>query len=228
MGRKDDDDDEDMGDKLVAPPDFHGPTHDRKCTDVFCLLILVISWAAMTFLGVQALMSGDPRLLLYPLDFEGNVCGTDFVRNGTGRDMTDYPYIVYINNFGGGVCVESCPSLKGEVADDMVDIYSLVTYSGMFQVDGAQLNSTFVQMADYSNEYVCTTDNCYPNNDPVESWTSEGVSEGQGFAFYVGDTQKVLNFCILTADASDKIKDLTGGSDNTTLPSGQTDAQRIW
>lgn len=231
MGRKDDDNDEDMGDKLVAPPDFHGPTHNRKCTDVFCLLLLIICWAVMTFLGVQALMNGDVRLILYPLDYAGNVCGTDFTRNGTGRDMTAYPYFLFINNYGGGVCVESCPSLNGVIEDD-VDIYSLVTYSGMFQVDGqAQVNSTFVQMADYSiaaEEYTCTTDDCYPNNNPVDSWKSEGVNEGFGFAFYLGDTDQILNWCILTENATDRIKELTDLSDNTTLPSVQSDAQTIW
>lgn len=215
MGRNDDD--EFMGDKLVAPPDFHGPTHDRKCTDVFCMLLLVICWGIMTALGVQAWLNGDYRVILYPLDFEGNVCGTTF-----GRDMTKYEYLMYINNYGGGVCVEACPSLKGEVADDLVDIKSLMTYSGIFQVDGAEINDTFISMPDYSNatELVCTEEECYPDvNDPSTSWGSDGVNKGNGYAYFIGDSFPLLSWCILTQQASDRIDELVGT--NATLSSVQ-------
>lgn len=55
----------------------------------------------MTGLGIYAYREGDYRLILYPLDYAGNVCGTDY-----GLDMTEYPYLYYVNDFAGGVCVK--------------------------------------------------------------------------------------------------------------------------
>lgn len=48
------------------------------------------------------MQEGDYRLLLYPLDYAGNLCGMD---NGK-VDMTGYPYLYYVNDFAGGVCVK--------------------------------------------------------------------------------------------------------------------------
>jgi hypothetical protein len=75
--------------KLVAPADFDGPTKERRCTDVLCLLMLVAAWIAMTAIGIYSFSEGDYRLVLYPLDYEGNVCGTNYA-----ADMTDYPYLL--------------------------------------------------------------------------------------------------------------------------------------
>ena len=62
--------------RLVAPADFDGPTKHRHCTDVLCLLLLLGVWVVMTVIGVYALLEGDYRLVLYPLDYDGNICGT--------------------------------------------------------------------------------------------------------------------------------------------------------
>lgn len=75
--------------KLVRSADFDGPTRHRHCTDVLCLVLLVVVWAAMTAIGIYAVSEGDYRLVVYPMDYDGNVCGTDF----GGVDMTDYPFL---------------------------------------------------------------------------------------------------------------------------------------
>ena len=62
--------------KLVAPADFDGPTKDRKCTDTICLLLIVAAWVVMTAVGAYSLANGDYRLILFPLDYAGNICGT--------------------------------------------------------------------------------------------------------------------------------------------------------
>jgi len=62
--------------KLVAPADFDGPTRNRHCTDVLCLLLLVASWVVMTGVGLYAVSNGDYRVVLYPFDYDGNICGT--------------------------------------------------------------------------------------------------------------------------------------------------------
>lgn len=50
---------------------------DRHCTDVLFMLILVLTWAAMTYLGVDAIRNGDPHLLMNGIDYDGRICGVD-------------------------------------------------------------------------------------------------------------------------------------------------------
>lgn len=183
----DEHDDDEEAVKLVAPADFDGPTGNRHCTDVFCGLLIVVMWAAMTFIGISACQTGDYRIVLYPLDYDGNICGTDY---GT-IDMTDYPYLLYINSYTGGVCVKECPSLERQVENNVSDVRTLVTYGGIWQAEGAELPADFVQMANYTSSedaLYCSEEDCFPNNSTQQSWMSEGVSEGFGYAYYVGDT----------------------------------------
>jgi hypothetical protein len=74
----------DTGDKLT-PADFSGVTSHRRCTDALCAILLWCMWFSMTGLGIYAMRMGDYRLILYPLDYDGNVCGTDY----GGIDMTE-------------------------------------------------------------------------------------------------------------------------------------------
>lgn len=224
MGGEDEGDTVYMGDKFQAPPDFDGPTSDRRCTDVFCTSLIFLMWISMTILGAQAVAGGDFRVILYPLDYDGNICGTDFA-----QDMTEYPYFTYINNWGGGVCVKECPALAGQTSDNLTDVRTLITYGGIYSVEGAELSPDFVQMADYSTSpdaLQCTQQTCFPNaSDPATSWTSDGIAEGNGFAYYVGDSYSVLSRCFLTNAASDRIAQIVGA--NSTLAAA-SDGARIW
>ena len=200
MAFNNDVDDEDHGEKLSAPPDFNGPTSKRQMTDILCTVLLWIMWLAMTGLGIYAMQNGDHRLILYPLDYDGNLCGTD-----KGQvDMTDYPYLYYVNDYSGGVCVKECPRLE-----NLTDPYTLVTYSGLYQVDGSYITSNDIQIADYSyssNETLACTDNlCYPNDDPEQSFTSYGVNMGKGFAYYALDTYELMWRCVFRDEATDKL-----------------------
>lgn len=196
--------------KLEAPADFDGPTKDRHCTDILMLLLIVLMWAAMTAVGIYAAAEGDFRLVLYPLDYDGNICGTDF----GSIDMSDYPYLLYVSSFAG-VCVKDCPQLEGQVSDNATDIGTLVTYGGIFQSETndtlSELAPDFVQVADYSsseNVRFCTEEACYPSGEPQLSWVSEGVRQGLGYSFYVGDTYDALWQCFLTDEANSRITEL--------------------
>jgi hypothetical protein len=222
------DDDDEAHEKLVAPADWNGPIEDgRHCTDVFCLFLLVLSWVAMSGVGGYAILNGDYRLILYPLDYQGNVCGTDY-----GNDMTDYPYLWYVNSYTGGVCVNECPSLDGKVSDNLTDVRTLITYSGIWQTPegGAELPSDFLQVGDYSSAsdaQECTLDTCYPNNSTQDSWTSQGVAKGFGFAYYVGDSYELFWRCYLTVAAEEQIANYTGG-DPAVLPGYYDSANDFW
>ena len=216
--------------KLRAPPDWSGPVEKRSCTDLLCLLLIVASWAAMTAIGVYAIDKGDYRLVLYPLDYDGNVCGVNY----GDRDMTEYPYLFY-TNFVSGVCVKECPSLQGQTQDNLTDVNTLITYTGVWQSEwGPEVSADFVQMADYSytleesssgslldsittvdvNNFQCTTDLCFPTDSVKQSWVSTGISEGYGFAYYLTDTYPLLGRCFLTSEARSRLAELTGTASN--------------
>jgi hypothetical protein len=208
-------------DKLRATADFDGPTKHRHCTDVLCLLLLVAQWIVLTGIGIYAIENGDIRLILNPLDFDGNICGTDFA-----ADMTEYPNLLYVNNFGGGVCVKKCPDLAGVVADNLTDVRTLITYDGIWQTEGAELEPNFIEVANYSNSTdsrSCTEATCFPNNSAVESWTSEGISEGYGYAYYAATTYELLNRCILTPSAESALSVIVGANTSTTTESSTVD-----
>jgi len=193
--------------KLIAPADFDGPTKNRRCTDVFCSLLLVIAWIAMTGIGAYAVTNGDYRFVLFPIDYDGNICGTDF----GDIDMTDFEYFYFINIFTGGVCVKECPSIE----ENLTDVHTLVTYGGLFQTDDAFLPADAIEIGNYSTAdgaITCTDLTCYPNGDPELSYTSIGVNKGRGYAFYALDTFEALKRCIPTEDAFDEMQNQTGST----------------
>jgi hypothetical protein len=218
--------------KLVAAADWDGPVKERHCTDLLCLILLCVSWVAMTWVGIYAVTNGDYRLILYPLDYDGNVCGANLEEgsdsNGTGVDMTEYPYLYYVNSYTGGVCVKECPSLQGLTNDNLTDVRTLITYNGIWQTeDGlAELDVTDSDsiwgdlVANYSasdDAISCTTDLCFPDNDVNASWTSSGIGKGFGFAYYLGDTYPLFQRCILTNDAQSRISELTDADNDSVL-----------
>lgn len=202
-------DDEDVGEKLTAPADFDGPTSNRRPTDVLCLLFLLAMWISMTGLGIYGMQNGDYRLILYPLDYDGNVCGTD----AGDIDMTDYPYLYYVNDYSGGVCVEECPSIEG-----LADPYTLVTYDGLFQVNGSFVTEANVSVADYAslgnNTLECTDALCYPDGNPESSYNSFGVMRGNGFAYYALDTYEVFWRCVFRDEATEKLDGIVNPNGN--------------
>ena len=54
---------------------FKGPIHERGCTDVLCLLLLIAFIVGWVIVGVFAFKWGDPLILIYPSNSEGDICG---------------------------------------------------------------------------------------------------------------------------------------------------------
>lgn len=54
-----------------------GPVVDRKCTDVFFLLLFILFWGGMFVIAGIAFSNGDARRLYMPSDVYGNFCGLD-------------------------------------------------------------------------------------------------------------------------------------------------------
>lgn len=106
-------------DKDANHPDNQKSAHEgwesirekkRGCTDVLCLLLLWLSWAATTIVGLIALgVITDPRLpagnpvrLASPMDYDGRICGY-------GEGVTNRPYGYYLLD-RTAVCVSNCPT----------------------------------------------------------------------------------------------------------------------
>ena len=229
--------DDEEHEKLVAPEDFDkGSVANRHCTDCFCMLLLILVWLATTAIGLYAYQNGDPRLAVYPLDYDGNVCGTDY-----REDMTEYPYLLYVNSYTGGVCVRECPRLTGMVSNNVTDIRTLVTYAGMWQpssdsntnnnnnnnsqLSEPELPLDFIQVAptyvNSSDAIFCTDDICYPDNSPIASWHATGVHRGLGFAYYAADTYELFWRCYLTAEAQLAIQNQTKSEAVLDIPNPQ-------
>ena len=64
--------------------DFKGPIHNRGCTDVLCLLLLLAFLVGWVVVGVFAFSNGDPLVLLYPSNSKGEICGKNY---GDGKDF---------------------------------------------------------------------------------------------------------------------------------------------
>lgn len=84
--------------RMSTPPGWK-VTNRRNCTDVLFALMLLSMWGAMTCFGVNAIKNGNLRLLVSPMDHEGNICGY----NGLGE------YLYPVNTQLAGVCVDECP-----------------------------------------------------------------------------------------------------------------------
>lgn len=213
----------DVGKKLEAPPDFDGPSTHRKCTDVIFAILILVMWAAMTALGAYSWQEGDYRTVVYPMDYDGNICGTD-----KGHlDMTDYPKIFYVNNFAGGVCMKTCPQVsKDDITVDpndgvtlintttLVDVHTYITYSGVYQSDEAWLPEGFVEIADYSSSnFTLSCDATLCDTDPNTSWESPGINKGFGFAWYAVDSFPILGTrCVSNPNAVEELKSIVKNS----------------
>lgn len=63
-------------DRLQASADFDGPVKSRSCTDPLCIVLLIVVWLITFGVAIWSMNNGgDPRLLVYPTDYKGRLCG---------------------------------------------------------------------------------------------------------------------------------------------------------
>ncbi|OQR86970.1 choline transporter-like protein [Achlya hypogyna] len=78
---------------------------DRKCRDVFCVLLFALFWFGMVIVASTAYQAGNPHALIYPADHNGDLC------NVTHPDLY-FPHPQQDEKAHStyyGVCVTSCP-----------------------------------------------------------------------------------------------------------------------
>ena len=108
-------DDEETEDQVDYDPSHKGPKGDgRSCTDVLCLLLLVIFLGVWAGVAVYGFTRGNPHLLLHPSNSEGEICGRGDHEDKPNLLFFDLSRCVKISAALAGcatpqVCVAQCP-----------------------------------------------------------------------------------------------------------------------
>ncbi|TFJ84645.1 hypothetical protein NSK_004110 [Nannochloropsis salina CCMP1776] len=85
--------------KFEAAADFQGPVKKRTCTDPCFLVLLLGAWAAMSWIGREAMLNGHVEVLTNGYDWNGTVC------------QGSTPFFMPLNIKTMGVCLEECPKV---------------------------------------------------------------------------------------------------------------------
>ncbi|XP_076455047.1 choline transporter-like protein 2 isoform X2 [Babylonia areolata] len=88
-------------------PSHKGPIKKRSCTDIICCLIFFVFILGLCAVGVFGYVWGNPKLLLYPMDSEGNLCGYGQYK---GKDKLFFFDLIQCGRLGPGVFVKGCPT----------------------------------------------------------------------------------------------------------------------
>ena len=96
-------------DYAIDPALEKGPLTNRRCTDVFCVVIFLLALGFGGYIFVYALEHGDPKSIMAPMDADGKFCGRDV-------GYEDYKYLLYADIsyslwFPWAVCVNKCPTI---------------------------------------------------------------------------------------------------------------------
>lgn len=104
----------DGGKPLKHDPKFRGPVAKRSCTDIICCLIFIIFVAGLVVVGYFAFTYGNPRLLLYPMNSQKELCGFGKQK---GKNYLMFYDLVACGKMGPGVFVDGCPTPQICVAE---------------------------------------------------------------------------------------------------------------
>ena len=64
----------------------NGPLGNRRCTDIFCILVFIAALCGAGYIGMYAVSNGNPELVMTPYDSQGNFCGKT-------PGYENYPYL---------------------------------------------------------------------------------------------------------------------------------------
>ena len=93
----------------------NGPLAKRHCTDCLCCGLFLLFLVAWLGAGVFGYIQGDPAVLLYPYDSEGQQCGRP------NSVTADFPYLYWPfplrKSIAERVCVRQCPRAYAAAVD---------------------------------------------------------------------------------------------------------------
>jgi len=65
-----------------------GPIKERKCTDIFCILLFILFAGTYIYSIVYGYQNNHIHQLLHPVNGDGKLCGID--------DLEEYPNLYYL------------------------------------------------------------------------------------------------------------------------------------
>lgn len=95
------------GEPAAYDPTFTGPIQNRGCTDVLCCILFFICLLGMLGVGIVGYINGDPTILLYPTDSDGNLCGYGKYSNQSVLFFFD---LLDCAKLGPAVLANGCPT----------------------------------------------------------------------------------------------------------------------
>ena len=148
----------------------NGPLGDeqRVCRDCACCIIFVVFLLSCIYVAVYSFQKGDPNLLLYPYDEDGNQCGR--------KDLKDYPYLYFykakdnlnkiitkhdINSF----CLKECPNEK---FDDDLSSTQLQCFPTSQNTDCTISKKNYFTSKKFLNRF-CIPSKKEEDNDPTKN-----------------------------------------------------------
>ena len=101
---------------LLEKEGLQGPTENRRCRDLPCLVLYIVFWIGLVVVAGVALSDGEPRRIIYGTDSWGNLCGEkndDAAINSSlsGLDLTGYSKLYFDPDSDLQLCVASCPNI---------------------------------------------------------------------------------------------------------------------
>ncbi|XP_064650340.1 choline transporter-like protein 2 isoform X2 [Lineus longissimus] len=101
------------GEPTKYDPTFNGPIKNRGCTDILCCLFFVVCVLGLAVTGYFAYVYGDPTILIYPTDSNGEICGYG--------SKASTPNLVFFDmlecaRMGAAVFINGCPTPQQCVA----------------------------------------------------------------------------------------------------------------
>ena len=97
------------------------PSQRQSCTDVLCAALMLVALVLEVGVLVIAFILGNPALLIYPKDSNGNLCGY-------GTTVATRPYLAYFDlvacaRLGPAALLASCPTTTQVCVDSCPSSY---------------------------------------------------------------------------------------------------------
>lgn len=150
-------------------PSHNGPIKRRSCTDIICCLLFFVCILGGLAVGVYAYVWGDPKLLLYPVDSNGNLCGFG---DNRGKENLFFFDLTKCASMGPGVFVNGCPTPQVCVS--------------------ACPTENFFYLSSAASKLICK-DGKNPGSNLID--ITKAVKDGDCAAYYV-QSIAVLNRCV--------------------------------
>jgi choline transporter-like protein 2/4/5 len=96
---------------------------NRRCTDVLFTLIFLAFWVGMVYAGAYGFSKGDPRILVYGTDYQGNLCGKGALEDFKVRYFVNPYEVLEAGNTAGAnikdaksICLKACPAASSTLS----------------------------------------------------------------------------------------------------------------